>query len=827
MIVAKSPVTKATKFLLVSTACALMGGAVFGCLSRPVAKQDPTTKVNFTTNVAQKAVDKIDLLMAVDNSASMLDKQQFLGEAVPDLLNRLLTPNCVNSVTAVATGAAADLSKPDGSQCPSGSEPEFKPISDIHIAIVSSSLGAFGDKNVCSDDAPLNDHGHILSRTAMGTSADAPAGFLAWFPDVEANKTKVAPAKPIKVPATIIKDFQDLVLGVGQTGCGLEAQLESFYHFLIQPDPWNTITIGGDNVAHYTGVDETILAQRAAFLRPDSLLAIVMLSDEDDSFSDPLSVGGEGWAFSVSSFPQSSQQRSGGNGTTAPLPTTACTKNATDPACTTCGFAKGCNGSDPACAAIKNDPNCKSANGGYYAGDDDSLNVRFFHMKQRFGIDPQYPIGRYTQGLTGKKVPFSTEEHNNAGVYQVGGGSCVNPIFASTLPNSLAAATANAPAKDANGKPLSDADRQKSGLCNLPQGVRDAKLVFFADIGGVPNELLHFDPTSPEKSKISGNDWVKILGKDPSKFDFGGIDPHMIQSIDARSGLPPASATSGDNGTDTVSGREWDTKKNDLQYACTFPLPMAQFKTCAKAGDANCSDCDGTKNPPLCGTSNLQQVRAKAYPTVRQLALVHSLNDQGIAASLCPRTKGLKGVELEDAIVNGSPNPLYGYRPAVKSIVDRLKDALTEQCLPEQLTLDPTLKAPCLILATLPTAGPESDCTKVKGLTIPSPEILTKFQQAEVESAGGDAGALLKFPVCVLDEIPIKPGDTCKTTQDVGWCYVQNSGSATPAGRCPQAIIFTSGTDQQIKGANYSLQCIQQFGSGTAAGDNPGTPDGG
>ena len=48
---------------------------------------------------------------------------------------------------------------------------------------------------------------------------------------------------------------------------------------------------------------------------------------------------------------------------------------------------------------------------------------------------------------------------------------------------------------------------------------------------------------------------------------------------------------------------------------------------------------------------------------------------------------------------------------------------------------------------------------------------------------------------------------------------MQNSATATPAGRCPQAIIFTSGTDQQIKGASYSLQCIQQFGSGTAAGD--------
>jgi hypothetical protein len=803
--------TKLARLVVLGGACAALSGAAAGCLSRPVTKQEPTTKVNFTTNVAQKAVDKIDLLLAIDNSASMADKQQFLASAVPDLLNRLLTPNCINSTSLNPTGTSADLSKPEGQQCGAGNEPEFKPISDIHIAIVSSSLGAYGDTDICNDaDAGKNDHGHLILRGTMGNVADAdPAGFLAWFPANEANKTKKAPSKPITSSTTLINDFKDLVVGTGQSGCGLEAQLESFYHFLIQPDPWQSVKIG--NPAAYVGVDETILAQRAAFLRPDSLVAVVMLTDEDDSFTDPLSVGGQGWAFSTNNFNNdpNHQPRTGG-GTTAPLPTKACATDPGSDACATCAYATS-----------KNDPNCKTANGGYYGPDDDSMNVRFFHMRQRFGVDPQYPIGRYVQGLSGKKVPYSSEEHTNDSKYQVGPGSCVNPLFAAALPNSLAAAIAAAPAKDANGKALSDADRQKSGLCNLPQGTRDSKLVFFALIGGVPNELLHFDPASPQKSKLSGNDWVKILGTDPLKFNYAGIDPHMIQSIDARPGLPPASTTSGDNGSDKINGREWDTKKGDLQFACTFPLPMAQFKTCAKAGDGSCSDCNGNQNPPLCGTNPLQQVRAKAYPTIRQLEVVHALNDQGIAASLCPRTKGLLGVELEDDTVNGAANPLYGYRPAVKAIVDRLKDALTEQCLPEQLTLDPSNNVPCLILATLPTQGTEADCAKYPGLTVPAADILTKFQQAEVESAGGDAGALLKFPVCVLPEIPIKPGDTCKSDQKAGWCYVQNSATATPAGRCPQAIIFTSGTDQQIKGASYSLQCIQQFGSGTAAGDTP------
>jgi hypothetical protein len=809
-----------------------------------VTKQEPTTKVNFTTTVAQKAVDKIDLLFMVDNSASMADKQQFLAAAVPDLLTRLLTPNCVDAQTGNPTGQISDPTKPDGQQCPAPSQPEFKPITDIHIGLVSSSLGAFGDKSVCSDDPPLNDKGHLITRTDPAnpqgaTSADAPSGFLAWFPNVAANATKQMdptykqPQKPITDSATLTKDFQAIVTGDGQAGCGLEAQLESWYHFLIQPDPWDSVTIDGNNVAHYTGVDDVILQQRSDFLRPDSLVAVIVLSDEDDSFSDPLAVGGQGWAFSVSNFPQSTQARSGGSGTTAPMGTTACDKNPLDPACTSCGFAKNCNASDPTCQAIKNDANCKT-NNGYYAGDDDNLNVRFFHMKQRYGVDPQYPIERYVNGLHNKRVPFSTEEHNNAGIYQIAtaanpmattNASCVNPLFATSLPASQAAAHDAAPAKDANGKTLSDADRTKSGLCNLAAGPRAPELVFFANIGGVPNELLHFDPNNPDASKLSGNDWVKILGQSPGTFDYTGIDIHMVQSITPRAGLPPPSATSGDNGTDPINGREWDTLKNDLQYACTFPLPMQDWKTCPKTGDASCADCDGTKNPPLCDTNPLVQTRAKAYPTVRQFEIVHALGDQGIAASLCPRTVGLMGQTLEpDTDSTGKPNPLYGYRPAVKAIVDRLKDALTEQCLPEQLNIDTSNDVPCLILATLPNKGTEDDCNKVKGLSIPAPDILSKFQQSEADQLGGDAAAIFAYPVCVVQEFPTKPGDTCKANTDVGWCYVENTQAASPAGKCPQAIVFSAGTDQAIKGASYSLQCIQQFGAGAAAGD---TADGG
>lgn len=59
------------------------------CLSRPVSVEAPTTKLSVETVVPQPAIDKIDLLLAIDNSSSMADKQRILADALPDLLDGL------------------------------------------------------------------------------------------------------------------------------------------------------------------------------------------------------------------------------------------------------------------------------------------------------------------------------------------------------------------------------------------------------------------------------------------------------------------------------------------------------------------------------------------------------------------------------------------------------------------------------------------------------------------------------------------------------------------------------------------------------------------
>jgi hypothetical protein len=819
-----------------------LGIAGMGCLARPVAKGAPTTKVNFTNTVSQQAVDKVDLLFAIDNSESMGDKQSILKDAVPNLIQGLLTPPCVDKTTRVPTGEVAN---PNGNKdnnygCGDNTqfEPDFKPVTDMHIGIVSSSLGNFGG-DVCPSDKPRTNDRALLLRYKPDGSQDtvnAPDNFLAWFPQNDENsdtKRHPAPTKAIdqlgidkngNIGASgsgLIPDFQDLVVGVDQTGCGLEAQLESVYHFLIQPDPFDTIKLDNFKQADLgQGVDTDVLKMRADFLRPDSLVAIIMLSDEDDSSPDPLSVGGFGYAFDARDFPGSNVRRgTTAQGTTAPRGTTACSKDPGSVDCTSCGFAANCDPNTQACQNIRQDANCKTSGDptksgqgydGFYGAQDDDLNVRYMRMKERYGVDPQYPISRYVNGFTKLRVPDRTGEHTVKtganGQRQisdyVGAANCTNPLFADGLPKN--------PGDE---------------LCNLTRSTRSPDLVFFAMVGGVPNKLLHFDPSgtaqASDNNRITSDDWVKILGTDPLVYNYDGIDPHMVQSITARqnllSGGDPESPR-GQNGTDPVQGRDWDTQKKDLQYACTFDLPKSRACT-AGATSCDCTNDPISGNPvnntPLCATDgSATQIKAKAYPTIRQFEVVHALGDQGVIASLCP-------IQLTNPA-----GPDYGYKPAVAAIIDRLKNALTTQCLPQKLrTADEEaakapLDVPCLVLVQLSKESGQT-CAGL-GLAVPEPAILEVFKQQQRAESGnvGDGGLdLSTLETCQLAQTDVAKGETCANDTNLNWCYVENDtvNKKNPAGRCPQALIFASGT-QKLVGARFSLQCIQQFSAGAAAG---------
>ena len=578
---------------------------------------------------------KVDLLLVIDNSASMGDKQDLLRFAVPDLIARLVTPNCIdaagNVVGQVTNGVCAQ------------GKAEFAPVGDLHVGVVSTSLGERG-ADICDGTDPVgvgairhdDDQAHLLTRAGANETPlpDAPQGFLVYGPGGITDKTQ------------FVSDVTNLVAGVHEYGCGIEEQLESWYRFLVQPDPYAAIIPDprDDRRRALSGVDATILRQRHDFLRPDSLVAVVLLTDEDDSGFDPLAIGAQGWAYAEKRFP-------GSVGGGAARGTSACDSVSTidTNACTSCGFPGFA--SDPGCQKPGDtDQSIGQPQLGYYAAKDDTLNTRFMRMRERYGVDPQFPLSRYWAGLSSAKVPDRSGEHASTpspfggGTDYLGALGCTNPLFASDLPT-----------------------YSTQELCNLPAGPRSPNLVVFAAITGVPWQMLTQDPKNPDSpfvSPLPADRWPQIIGNHPDAYDLTGLDPHMVQSQSPRPGLPPPTAS---DTADPYNGREWDTGTIDLQYACTFPLPAPKDCTDKKFSGA-CDCASGTPPlPPLCdATTRTIQVRGKAYPGIRPLTLVRDMGDRGIAASICPRQ-------------NDTNNPDYGYRPAVRQLVARMAHSLVPQ----------------------------------------------------------------------------------------------------------------------------------------------------
>src|ERR1700742_426047 len=108
----------------VSAALLVSFGGVVGCLDRPVVQTEPATNNVFVDQVPQSGVTKIDLLFMIDNSTSMADKQEILRSAVPALVGRLTSPNCLDDSGAPNGGVTTN------GKCASG-RPEFPPVGDI------------------------------------------------------------------------------------------------------------------------------------------------------------------------------------------------------------------------------------------------------------------------------------------------------------------------------------------------------------------------------------------------------------------------------------------------------------------------------------------------------------------------------------------------------------------------------------------------------------------------------------------------------------------------------------------------------------------------
>jgi hypothetical protein len=326
----------------------------------------------------------------------------------------------------------------------------------------------------------------------------------------------------------------------------------------------------------------------------------------------------------------------------------------------------------------------------------------------------------------------------------------------------------------------------------------------------------------------SAGRWATILGTsnvgttDPP---VPPTDPLMVEQPDPRSGMNPitmeplAPATSMNPQANKINGHEQANMGNrDLQYACIFPLgtPLV-CDDAAKMADKGC-DCfdeDKVYNRPLCqppggGAPGINQNYAKAYPGTRHLQVLKEFKDNSIVASICPK------------IVDDKKKPDYGYNPAVKAIIDRLKEALKGKCLPRPLVpadeaqdgLQPG-QVPCKVIeAVLPQNGGgcscPSDTNRAETTTVLRDAVLEKL------SDGGTCGTkdgqtnCNEFCTCELKQLSDAMG------QEADCQRAGKNGEAIPPG-CQLAQCQYSASAPNTPGYCYINAAPNEPQVGSAA----------
>jgi hypothetical protein len=791
---------------------AAAGGVTAGCLQRPVEPAIPQTTNVYISQIRQTGVDKIDLLFMIDNSISMSDKQTILADAVPVLVQRLITPACVDDEGMPVGGNANEAGI-----CQNGIA-EFKPIKNIHIGVITSSLGDHGSNDVCSDAQNqanvmggnpasfYNDLAQLLPsvRPAAGLYSWNNSGFLVWDPRDQGDvldKLMPPPTMEETNQAQFIENFTAMVTAAGENGCGYEASLESWYRFLIDPEPIAGLTNDGTNSkrpkdgAGNVVVNNTVLAQRAAFLRHDSLLAVIMLTDENDcSIIDE--EDRQGWLVGYK----------GGVGQLnwhMPRASSACAANPNDPCCRPCS-----SGPAPSCPANDADPACSM--GEVLSTNEDSMNERCFVQLKRFGIDLLYPTSRYVEGLTSNLI-----RPRGPGTPQL-----PNPIYQ----------------PGAKGEPG-----------------REPGLVFLAGLVGVPWQDVSTEASWTGRGLqylkadeiLEQGRWDVILGN--PAMNIPPSDPLMIESIDPRPPgmhplIPSVSVVQpGTSGGNVINGREMAVTavRDDLQFACIFDLdpPKTPAQCDANSGGCDCNADEFDKMSPLCegvtATASGTQIKAKAYPGVRELQVLQDFGSNSIVASICPKNVTAMGSPQTD--------PNYGYNPAVAAIVDRLKEALTVKCLPRPLTVntpetsapEDVGKVPCAVVEVRPKGDggvcPDEDCTQA-GRTpiqgVPEREKIIPAARDYLRNQGQCGGegtpSCEDYCFCELEQFTGDQLRDCQTgnesQEQAGYCYVDPEATRRLT---PQDTELIAGQETLVKDCASTQRRILRF-----IGDNVPAKDG-
>ena len=188
------------------------------CAERQVARIDPHPTGEAQNEFLLSGERKLDLLFVIDNSGSMEGEQQSLARNFPLMAER--------------------LGRIDGG------------LPNLHLAVVSTDLGA-GVQGVDSDCTGVGDNGEFQNSPPAGESCEVPDGAYIIDEGAQADGKRNYKGD--------LGDVFSCMARLGAEGCRFEQSLEAMRRAL-----------DGTN------------SKNAGFLRDDAVLAVVILTDEDD-----------------------------------------------------------------------------------------------------------------------------------------------------------------------------------------------------------------------------------------------------------------------------------------------------------------------------------------------------------------------------------------------------------------------------------------------------------------------------------------------------------------------------------------------------------------
>lgn len=209
-----------------------MLGLVIGlaaCMNRPLVQVDPVTESFVKHEMTQVQFSGVDILVVVDNSMSMAEEQANLARNFPELIRTILDPEID----------------------PETGRPSRVPVRDMHIGVISTDMGTAGYAVETCHDSIDGDDGVLQHEPNPELE-----GCDRAFPDY---LSYASPEPDASLVEQMSRDFSCLA-PLGIDGCGFEQPLKAAVRALGYRED-------GEN---------------AGFLRHDSLLVVLFVTDEDD-----------------------------------------------------------------------------------------------------------------------------------------------------------------------------------------------------------------------------------------------------------------------------------------------------------------------------------------------------------------------------------------------------------------------------------------------------------------------------------------------------------------------------------------------------------------